>query len=137
MRRDIFRVGPLYVGILSVALVFLVSATSSRASGANQVTSAAPPASFAVCAACHAVTRNAPARIGPTLFGIGGRQAGTQAGFNYSPAMKASKIRWDRTNLLSYIGQPRTLVPGTRMPFTGLRDKAKAEEITNYLLRLR
>ena len=41
------------------------------------------------CLVCHAleVGKN---KIGPSLSGVIGRKAGTVAGFNYSPAMKAS-----------------------------------------------
>jgi cytochrome c len=63
--------------------------------------------------------------------------AGTQPNFSYSPAMKASQIRWNRANLLAFVGQPSKLVPGTRMPFAGIQDKAKANQIVDYLLTLR
>ena len=137
-RTGILRSAPLCAGVLSV--FFALSAPAvfpARASGPVQVTKLAPPASFAVCAACHATEKNAAVRIGPNLFGVGGRAAGTQPNFNYSPAMKASQIRWNRANLLAFVRQPSKLVPGTRMPFAGIQDKAKGEEIVNYLLSLR
>lgn len=129
------RYGLLGAGVLSTSLLGLAM-FSARASGPVRATNPVPPASFAVCAACHSVVSNAPAKIGPNLYGIDGRLAGSQANFSYSPAMKASNIRWNREKLRSFVAQPRTVVPGTRMPFGGVQDKAKADEIVNYLLSL-
>ena len=138
VQKRVLRLGLLCSSLISV---FAISAAPglllAKPSAPAQATRQAPPASFSVCATCHAVERNAPPRIGPNLVGVAGRLAGSQPGYNYSAAMKASNIRWNRANLLTFVGQPRTMVPGTRMPFAGVKDRAKAGEIVDYLLNLR
>ncbi|WP_342454646.1 c-type cytochrome [Sphingomonas sp. H160509] len=44
--------------------------------------------------------------IGPNLYGVVGRAAAATPGFNYSAAMKASKLRWDEQTLNEYLAAP-------------------------------
>jgi cytochrome c len=92
---------------------------------------AAPPA-FAACRACHTVTAGGRNGIGPNLHGVVGRPAATVAGFTYSPALKASKLRWDEKTLNDYLAAPAKKVPGTRMPIA-TPDAAKRAAIIAYL----
>lgn len=94
------------------------------------------PASFAMCAACHKVTPGG-AGLGPNLWEIGSRKAGTAAGFAYSPAMKNSGLVWNKANLVKFITDPRGTIPANRMAYAGQKDAAKANEIADYLLSLK
>ncbi|MGC6328431.1 c-type cytochrome [Rhizorhabdus sp. FW153] len=119
-----------------VRLVVASIATLTIAAGA----SAAPlpkPAAFGVCGACHKVDKGAPNGIGPNLWGIGGTKAGDVPGFAFSPAMKASKVVWTRDNLIAFIQAPQKVVPGTRMPFGGLKNPTMAAQIADYILSLK
>lgn len=88
------------------------------------------------CRACHRVGENPPAAVGPHLNGLFGRQAGTVAGFNYSPAYRqpptAGKT-WDEQNFRVYIRNPREVTPGTRMIYVGLRDETQVNNLVAYL----
>lgn len=95
------------------------------------------PASFAMCAVCHKAAAGEKSMLGPNLFGVGGRKAGTQPGFAFSPALKNSKIVWKRDTLVNFVSDPRKTVPGTRMAFAGIKDPKKAGEVADYLLSLK
>lgn len=116
-----------------------LSATSlmltPNASQATPTTSAPPPA-FAVCAACHSVTPGQK-KFGPNLAGVSGRRAGTQVGYAYSPALKESGITWNAATLDRWIANPKAVVAGNRMPFAGVADAAKRQQIIDYLVTLR
>ena len=87
------------------------------------------------CAACHAVEEGVN-RVGPSLYGIMGREAGSAEGFNYSDAMKNSGITWDEETLNAYLEDPRGYIPGNRMPYGGLKDEQQRADLIAYLATL-
>jgi len=88
---------------------------------------------FARCQACHVASRGAHATVGPNLFGVVSRKAGTQAGYDYSPAMKAAGFVWSVDKLDAYLKAPAKLVPGNKMPFFGLPDPKDRLAVIAYL----
>jgi cytochrome c len=69
---------------------------------------------FIQCQTCHAVEAGVN-KIGPSLAGIVGRQAGTVANYTYSAANKNSGITWSEAKLFQYLENPQRVVPGTKM----------------------
>ncbi len=70
----------------------------------------------AQCAACHlqkATDKTPP--IGPQLYGVVGRKAGTWDHFKYTDAMKKAGHVWDAKLLDQYLENPYQLVPGAAM----------------------
>jgi len=106
------------------------TASAGAASGSSA------PSAFAICSTCHSSEKGRNG-IGPTLFGIVGSRSGAVENFNFSPAMKNANIVWDEKNLDQFIESPQALVPGTRMPFGGIKDPAKRAEIIGYLATLK
>jgi cytochrome c len=83
------------------------------------------------CQACHSVTPGQPAAIAPNLSGVVGRKAASTA-FNYSPALKASKLVWSKDVLGKFLSGPQQLVPGTRMVIL-LTDPAERAAVIDFL----
>jgi len=96
-----------------------------------------PPADFAVCSACHESTAGARPSLGPNLFGVGGRKAGSLADYDYSDAMKASGITWTADTLQAFVLDPAKTVPGNKMDYPGAGDPATAKAIADYLMSLK
>jgi cytochrome c len=92
---------------------------------------------FSRCAICHSNTKGAPNRIGPNLFGIVGRKAGSVPNFFYSGAMKKSGITWTEDKLEAYIAKPQAVVPGNRMAFAGVSSHQQVEDLAAYLETLK
>lgn len=83
------------------------------------------------CQACHSVVAAKPAGVGPNLRGVVGRKAAATA-FNYSTALKQSKITWNQENLERYLAAPPKMVPGTRMVIS-VTDASQRAVLIKYL----
>jgi cytochrome c len=86
----------------------------------------------AQCGICHTVVAGEN-RIGPTLFGVVGRPAGSVPGFNYTADHKKLGITWDAATLDKYLANPRAMVPDTSMVYAGLKDDAERADLVAYL----
>ena len=84
------------------------------------------------CGICHAVAAGQN-RIGPTLFGVVGRPAGSVPGFNYTADHKKLGVTWDAATLDKYLANPRAMVPDTSMIYAGLKDDAERADLVAYL----
>jgi cytochrome c len=85
------------------------------------------------CAVCHMVASNGHSMIGPNLWGVVGRHAGSVAGFAYSSAMQHANITWTVDQLSAFVQAPAHVVPGTRMPFAGLHNPQQVAALVAYL----
>lgn len=136
------------IAIAAAFLATLVSAPAAAqtpAAPAPAAPAAAAPAAgdpaagervFAQCRACHQVGPTARNTVGPQLNGMFGRKAGSVQGFNYSPAYQRPEVAnkvWDEANFATYIRDPRSVTPGTRMVFQGLRNDRQIADLTAYL----
>lgn len=88
------------------------------------------------CGLCHS-TQADQNRVGPSLFGVVGRKAGTVSSYNYSDAMKNSGLTWDDATLDSYLAGPRAKVPGTKMTFAGFSNESDRADVIAYLNTLK
>lgn len=91
---------------------------------------------FAACAVCHSVNEGEPARVGPNLFGIVGRTAGTNEDFAYSKAMAEAGIVWTEENLDAFIENPQNFMRGNRMAYVGERKPENRAAMIAYLKTL-
>jgi len=74
--------------------------------------------------------------VGPSLFGVVGRQSGTTPGYHYSPGMSNAHLTWDTATLDRYLENPRGVVPGTLMAYVGLKDAKQRADLIAYLRTL-
>ncbi len=88
---------------------------------------------FQHCAICHTVNKGGSNGVGPNLFGVVGTKAAAVAGFNFSPAMKASGIQWTPDQLTAYLQNPAKVVPDNNMNFQGLGDESDAADVVAFL----
>jgi len=88
------------------------------------------------CRTCHGGTARADSPFGPSLIGIVGTKAGSQASGLHSRALIDSGIVWDRDSLRRFLADPRRAIPGTIMP-VHVADPAELESLLDYLETLR
>ena len=85
------------------------------------------------CVACHSVDAH---RVGPAHRGVVGRKAGGAAGYDYSPALSASRVRWEASTLEAWLTDPERLIPGQKMGYRVEVQQDRADLIA-YLASLK
>lgn len=111
-------------GILLALMLFAGPAQAAGNAGSGMIL-------YQACMGCHSLNEN---DVGPRHRGVVGRRAGTQPGYAYSPALKASGLIWTRANLDRWLTNPQKLVPGAKM-FFSIPDAGKRADIIAYLAR--
>ncbi|UXN06162.1 c-type cytochrome [Bartonella sp. HY761] len=94
---------------------------------------------FGECGLCHIPAENGPNRLGPNLWQIVGRPAGTVNGFNYSSAMRQlgqSGAKWNYQSLDAFLSAPQRTLKGTIMTYKGMKDAQDRADLLLYLRSL-
>jgi len=107
----------------------LIAASAAQAAG----NASNGQAMFNRCAICHDNHKGGVNKIGPNLFGVVGRRAGTYPGFSYSDAMKSSGITWTNDKLDAYLTSPGEVVKGNKMAFAGIQNASQRADVIAYL----
>jgi cytochrome c len=121
--------------LVTTALAVGVGLVGTTAAVVAQAADADPELAFnGHCRECHAFDKG-DNRIGPTLYGVVGRKAGSVPGFAYSDSLKSSGITWDEKSLDTWITNPNAFIPGNNMGaiFSGLSDAAERAKIITFL----
>ena len=99
-----------------------VSSESGNIMALFASTSAAEGAKvFKKCLACHSITEGGANKIGPALWGVLGRPAGSVPGYKYSKAMAAHSKNWSFEEMNGFLIKPKDWIKGTKMSFAGLK----------------
>jgi cytochrome c len=87
-----------------------------------------------VCATCHSFGKGEAAKMGPNLYGVIGLKHAHMAGFAYSDAMKALADKdWTFEALNHFLFNPKAAVPGTKMPFAGIKSDSDRANVIAWL----
>jgi cytochrome c len=114
------------VSFLAIAALAAIQAGAGTAADGQQAFNNS-------CRTCHTI-KQGDNRLGPSLFGVVGRSAGTLSGYRFSAAMESSGVIWDETSLDKFIAEPEAVINGNAMkPYGGLSDAAQRKAIIDYL----
>ena len=86
---------------------------------------------FKKCLACHSIAEGGANKIGPALWGVMGRPAGSVSDYKYSKAMAAHGKNWSFEEMNGFLIKPKDWIKGTKMSFAGLK---KAEDRAAVIL---
>lgn len=81
------------------------------------------------CGGCHALDRD---KEGPRLKGVYGRTAGSVDSFQYSDALKKSRVKWTEETLDKWLTDTEKLVPNNDMTLH-VEKAPERSEIIAYL----
>ena len=122
----------------------VASTTSSETNSANSEsgdimalfasTSAAEGAKvFKKCAACHSIAEGGKNKIGPALWGVLARQAGSLPDYKYSKAMAAYGKKWSFEEMNGFLLKPKDWIKGTKMSYAGLKKEKDRAAVILYM----
>src|SRR5690606_30579684 len=88
------------------------------------------------CVACHGVSKGENSKVGPSLFGVVGRKAGTAPSLlGATENLKKYGVVWSAETLDEFLADPSAKVPGT--PMAGvLTDPQQRADVIAYLSTL-
>ena len=88
---------------------------------------------FKKCSACHMIAADGKNMIGPNLWSVIGRTAGSISDYKYSKAMIAYGKEWSFEEMNSYLIKPQAYIKGTKMAFAGLRKEKDRASVILYM----
>ena len=116
------------------------SQTNSESSGSENIMALFASTSiadgkkvFKKCAACHSITQTGGNKIGPALWGVLGRKAGSISDYKYSKAMVAHGKPWSFEEMYGFLIKPKEWIKGTKMSFAGLKNAKDRAAVILYM----
>ena len=88
---------------------------------------------FKKCAACHSIVQGGANKIGPALWNVLGRKAGSVSGYKYSKAMLAHGKPWSFEEMDGFLTKPKDWIKGTKMSFAGLKNANDRAAVILYM----
>ena len=88
---------------------------------------------FKKCAACHSITQGGGNKIGPALWGVLGRKAGSVSDYKYSKAMVTYAKPWSFEEMDGFLAKPKEWIKGTKMSFAGLKNSKERAALILYM----
>ena len=88
---------------------------------------------FSKCKACHSIAKEGGNKIGPALWGVLGRKAGSLSDYEYSKAMTAYGKSWSFEEMNGFLTKPKEWVKGTKMSYAGLKSAKDRASLILYM----
>ena len=88
---------------------------------------------FKKCKACHSIKKGGKNNIGPALWGVMERNAGSLADYKYSKAIVSYNKKWTFEELNGFLLKPVNWIKGNKMGFAGLKNDKDRASIILYL----
>nr|ADI19600.1 cytochrome c2 [uncultured SAR11 cluster bacterium HF0770_37D02] len=88
---------------------------------------------FKKCLACHSVAKEGPNKIGPNIFGVLNRRAGSVSNYKYSKAMLTYGKVWSFEEMNGFLTKPKDWLKGTKMSFVGLKNAKDRAAVILYM----
>ncbi|MEI6162264.1 MAG: cytochrome c family protein [Roseococcus sp.] len=92
---------------------------------------------FNQCRVCHTPNEGGRNGVGPNLYRVYGRPAGSIEGFRYSAPMReraAAGLVWNEANLRAYLADPKAIIPAGSMSFPGFKENTQnISDVIAYL----
>ena len=88
---------------------------------------------FKKCAACHSIAKGGANKIGPALYNVINRQAGSLTEYKYSKGMIAYGKKWTPQEMDGFLKNPKNWVKGTKMSYAGLKNPKERAALILYL----
>jgi len=88
---------------------------------------------FKKCTACHSIAKGGKNKIGPALWGVIGRKAGSISDYKYSKAMADHGKTWSFQEMDGFLIKPKDWIKGTKMAFAGLKKETDRAAVILYM----
>ena len=88
---------------------------------------------FKKCLTCHSIRKGDPNKIGPNIFGVLNRKAGSISDYKYSKAMAAYGKVWSFEEMNGFLTKPKDWIKGTKMSFIGLKSAKDRAAVILYM----
>ena len=104
--------------------IMAIFASTSAAEGAKV---------FKKCQTCHSIAEGGKNKIGPALWGVLGRLAGSMPDYKYSKAMAAYGKNWSFEEMNGFLIKPKDWIKGTKMSYAGLKSEKERAAVILYM----
>ena len=88
---------------------------------------------FKKCAACHSIAKGGSNKIGPALYNVLGRPAGSFPDYKYSKAMVAHGKIWTAEEMNGFLIKPKDWIKGTKMSYAGLKSAEERAAVIVFM----
>ncbi len=125
------------LGLAVVAATLLTAGSAVATEDRDQAAmAAAGEVVFHRCLSCHSLDP-AENTFGPSLYGVVGREVGTQPRFAYSAGMQAADFVWTEEKLRAWVADNTAVLPTTRMRHVSITDPAEQDYLIAFLKTLK